>query len=697
MTLRMRLTIIPILTALLIAVAMMFANGLTNDLAEQRFSEAMNRGKTVLWNNIIDSQINSMQLGMRNLGRDRRTLEALKDADTDAVADNAMSTYLRLSNAQLITGLLLTDTSGKVAWYSDGDISGKTSIPLVAQVLADKKTVRGISRDDNGKLLSMLAFPLYLSGEFVGVAVYLHHLHSVIQEFKQSDASEIFIINQDGDIDSANILLDEGQISSNEYSTNSELLETLALEDVSGMADKTITRKAGGKVFSVSTIKIKDISDQTTAYLVSVIDATESYQAVASTRSLSYTLILLGILIAGLLAFLYVRRLFQPIDRLMRTVKKLAHGDNSARTGVTGNDEIGQLGTAFNKMAQTIQDDISHAVQQKEDVEGKVGILLDTVESIASGDLTAEMMVFSDNDDIAHLAMGIEKMIDNLNLLVSDVQKSGIQVTSSTTQIAATSREQETTVGEQAAYTNEIMSTASEISATTKELVNTMTEVSGIANDTAQSASEGQSGLAKMEQTMRQMKEATDSITSKLAVLSEKAGNINTVVTTINKVADQTNLLSLNAAIEAEKAGEYGLGFAVVATEIRRLADQTAVATWDIEQMVKEMQSAVSAGVMGMDKFSEEVSRGVNEISQVGSQLARIIEQVQTVSPRVETVAEGMKSQSVGAEQISESMVQLNEMAKQTVASLEQSNESIQHLKEAAQILQAGVSQFKVS
>src|SRR5437764_8962766 len=128
---------------------------------------------------------------------------------------------------------------------------------------------------------------------------------------------------------------------------------------------------------------------------------------------------------------------------------------------------------------------------------------------------------------------------------------------------------------------------------------------------------------------MLQIMDASGSITSKLAVLNEKTANINSVVTTITKVADQTNLLSLNAAIEAEKAGEYGLGFAVVAMEIRRLADQTAVATYDIAKMVKEMQSAVAAGVMGMDKFSEEVGRGMQEIQQVGRQLSEIIQQVQ--------------------------------------------------------------------
>src|SRR5258705_12252098 len=126
-----------------------------------------------------------------------------------------------------------------------------------------------------------------------------------------------------------------------------------------------------------------------------------------------------------------------------------------------------------------------------------------------------------------------------------------------------------------------------------------------------------------MKTPVQQIVEASSSINDRLAVLSDKAGNIGAVVTTITKVADQTNLLSLNAAIEAEKAGEYGRGFAVVATEIRRLADQSALATGDIEQIVKEMQSAVSAGVMGMDKFSEEVRRGGGVVQKVSDELSQ--------------------------------------------------------------------------
>ena len=190
--------------------------------------------------------------------------------------------------------------------------------------------------------------------------------------------------------------------------------------------------------------------------------------------------------------------------------------------------------------------------------------------------------------------------------------------------------------------------------------------------------------------------EAVGAINSKLAVLNEKAGNINQVVTTITKVADQTNLLSLNAAIEAEKAGEYGRGFAVVATEIRRLADQTAVATFDIEQMVKEMQSAVAAGVMGMDKFGEQVRRGVGEVQQVSGQLAQIINQVQTLSPRFATVNEGMQAQATGADQISQALSQLSEATQQTAESLRQSNTAIEQLHDASRGMLTSLDGFKL-
>jgi methyl-accepting chemotaxis protein WspA len=294
------------------------------------------------------------------------------------------------------------------------------------------------------------------------------------------------------------------------------------------------------------------------------------------------------------------------------------------------------------------------------------------------------------------LASGFDLMANSLSSLIRRVQKSGLQVNTSATEIAATAQEQLSTASQIAATTSEIGATSKEISATSKELVRTIKDIAEVVEKTAVLAGSGQSGLARMQTTMHQVNEASASISARLGTLSEKAGNIGTVVTTITKVADQTNLLSLNAAIEAEKAGDYGRGFAVVATEIRRLADQTAGATSDIEQMVKEMQSAVAAGVMGMDKFSEEVRRGVEAVEQVSKELSQIIQHVQTLPPNFETVSEGMQSQSLGAQQISDSLSQLSEASQQTVASLRQSNSAIVQLNEASLGLQDSVASFTV-
>jgi methyl-accepting chemotaxis protein WspA len=322
--------------------------------------------------------------------------------------------------------------------------------------------------------------------------------------------------------------------------------------------------------------------------------------------------------------------------------------------------------------------------------------MIDLMTHIRTGNFTRRLTLRR-NDEFGLLGDGFDRMSDDLTNLVGRVQRSALQVASSVTEIAATAKEHQATSAETASATSEIGATSKEIAATSKVLLRTINDVTEVAEQTANLAGTGQKGLARMEATMRQVMEAGGAVNTKLAVLNEKASNINQVVTTITKVADQTNLLSLNAAIEAEKAGEHGRGFAVVATEIRRLADQTAIASYDIEQLVKEMQSAVSAGVMGMDKFSEEVRRGVSEVEQVSEQLAQIIGQVQALTPQFEAVNEGMQSQSTGAQQISEALAQLTESAQQTLDSLHQSSVVMDQLNSTANDLRTSVSGFELN
>ena len=314
---------------------------------------------------------------------------------------------------------------------------------------------------------------------------------------------------------------------------------------------------------------------------------------------------------------------------------------------------------------------------------------------IAKGDLTAEIQK-EHNDEVGMLVSKLSEMAHNLNALIGQVQRSGIQVTSSATELSATSKQQEAVMRTQLESTNYVVKSVGEISEISEGLVETMKKVAAMSDQTAEFASSGQTDLAQMEEAMHHMENASKSISGKLEAINEKAANITSVVTTITKVADQTNLLSLNAAIEAEKAGEYGRGFTVVAREIRRLADQTAVATLDIDQMVQEMQSAVSAGVMEMDAFIAEVQRSAENVGKISMQLSRIIEQVQALSPSFEGVNESMQLQYGNAQQINTSMVSLSEEMQQTVDSLRESFLAIEQLNDAARGLQEEVSKFKV-
>ncbi|MBB6562227.1 methyl-accepting chemotaxis protein WspA [Acidovorax soli] len=362
----------------------------------------------------------------------------------------------------------------------------------------------------------------------------------------------------------------------------------------------------------------------------------EMQETATSNQRLSVGALVLALVLAAVSGLLLHRSILRPIEGTLAAMKTLGNGDLSSRLNLGRSDEFNAIEQGFNGMAASLRE------------------------------------------------------------LVVQAQRSSVQLTTSITEVAATAKQQQATVTETAATTSEIGATSRQISATSRELVRTMGEVSARSEQTAALAGSGHSGVLRMAEVMQQLTSAAEMVNAKLALLNEKAGGINQVVTTIVKVADQTNLLSLNAAIEAEKAGEYGRGFGVVATEVRRLADQTAIATYDIEQMVREIQSAVSAGVMGMDKFSEEVRRGNAEMAQVGDQLSQIIHQVQALAPQVQLASEGMQAQSGGAEQIEQALSQLTEASGQTVESLRQTGMAIEDMSDVANNLRSGVSRFKV-
>jgi methyl-accepting chemotaxis protein WspA len=286
---------------------------------------------------------------------------------------------------------------------------------------------------------------------------------------------------------------------------------------------------------------------------------------------------------------------------------------------------------------------------------------------VAGGDLSP-VTASGEAADTHDLVDAIRAMTTSLSSLVARVKQAAMTLTNTAGHLGAASHDQDSLVQTLSVSTTATAVTSNEISITSQGLQQTMDEVARLSGRAADVAESGRTGLGQMRTSVESLERATGSISDKLGTIRDRATDITGVVTTMSKVAEQTNLLSVNAAIEAEKAGEQGRGFLVVAREIRRLADQSAVASLDIEHMVRQMQSAVGAGVMEMDRLAEHVRRVAGTTSGVADQLGDVIGQMQTLKSRIGSVSEGVRAQTVGAKQISEAMSTLKDGAAQTQA-----------------------------
>ncbi|MCL1470004.1 methyl-accepting chemotaxis protein [Argonema antarcticum] len=525
-------------------------------------------------------------------------------------------------------------------WYANAVKAGK---PVWSDIYiwSDRPEIMSISS----------SYPLYDQTRkpigVIGVDLILSQINSFLQTLKASPSGKIFILERDG-------LLVASSSSEKPYSLvegKGQRLKVLESKDplIRSTAQHLIDRF--GNLKQIATRQQIDFNLNSNRQFVQVIPwrdklgldwlivvvipESDFMAQIDANTSTTIQLSIAALILAIIIGILTARWVTQPILQLNLAAKNIAKGEWKQTVDIDRTDVVGQLAKSFNDMASQLK----HSFEK-------------------------------------------------LNEVISQADRVSMKITSSTTQIAAAGKQLEATVTQQAVSTNEVSATATEIAATSEQLMKTTENIAQKAQATALAASNSQADLMEMATAMRQLATATTLISAKLGLMNEKANNINSVVTTITKVADTTNLLSLNAAIEAEKAGQYGTGFAVVAREIRRLADSTAVATVDIEQMVKEIQFSVSSGVMEMDKFSKQVSNHLERVDGIGEQITQAIEQVQSLTPHFHQVSHSMEQQFEGARQISTAISKLSESSQQTVESLQNTNQAMNQLNDTAQQLQ---------
>ncbi|KGK87160.1 chemotaxis protein [Desulfosporosinus sp. HMP52] len=565
----------------------------------------------------------------------------------------------------------LTST-GAIAPYGDRDYFKKvieTKQTVVSDPLVSKST---------GKLAIVLAVPVINNEQLTGVLVgtfSVERLSALIKDLKFLDTGYGQIADDAGTI-IAHPRLPEviGKLNLREKTINPELkmqkneLDDHLVEMFKSAADSG-KQISGGYTFVDGVARIAVFTPVELPggqrWIMTV--AAPEGESTRETASLTRTLLmiaLVSLLVTGLAIVIIANKFTKPILLIRDECQLLAQGDFRVReTGNFAEDEIGQLANGFLKMGTNLRDMVSMVSAQAEQL------------AAASEELTAS----------------VEQSAQAANLVATSI-----------TEVATGAEEQLSSVNDTASVVEEMSASIQQVSATTSNVAGQSVQAANKANEGNISVNKAVSQMAKIEQTVNESAKA-------VTELGERSKEIGQIIVTISGIAEQTNLLALNAAIEAARAGEQGRGFAVVADEVRKLAEQSQEATQQISSLISEIQGDTDKAVLVMDNGTREVALGAEVVNTAGQIFQEIAELVTNTSREMKEIATTIDQMAIGSQQIVESVNKIDDLSKmvsgeaQTVsaateeqsASMEEISSSSQSLATLAQNLQEAVNKFR--
>ncbi|HMK48803.1 MAG TPA: methyl-accepting chemotaxis protein, partial [Thermodesulfovibrionales bacterium] len=314
---------------------------------------------------------------------------------------------------------------------------------------------------------------------------------------------------------------------------------------------------------------------------------------------------------------------------------------------------------------------------------------------VAEGDLTVSLASKSTNE-IGRLTMAVKMMVDKLKDVVANVKVTSDSLASASQELSASSEQMSRGVTEQAGRASQIATASNEMSQTIVDVAKNSSSIASSATDTMKTADNGREIVSKSVDEVRAIAYTVNESAKLISSLGDRSKQIGEIVSVIKDIADQTNLLALNAAIEAARAGEQGRGFAVVADEVRKLAERTAKATSEISGMIGSIQEEMDKAVESMEDGTNRVESGVQFTTQAGDALQNIVHSVTDLQAMVQQIATATEEMSTASEQISGDIETIANVSKETSISSDQVSQASSDLARLAGNLQSVIGMFKV-
>jgi methyl-accepting chemotaxis protein len=318
------------------------------------------------------------------------------------------------------------------------------------------------------------------------------------------------------------------------------------------------------------------------------------------------------------------------------------------------------------------------------------------LQQLAANNLAADDLQMSDQSEIGRAGLALNQMKKSLGEMICSIADTAGHVASASEQISSAASQQAASTGSQKDQTAQVATALQQMAATVQQV----SENSGRAAEASRKAADtARLGGGVVEQTLVKMQVIANSVRSsaeKVEELGKRSDQIGRIVSVINDIADQTNLLALNAAIEAARAGEQGRGFAVVADEVRKLAERTTTSTKEIATMIEAVQSETRLAVQAMEEGTQQVAEGVATTQKAGEALKQIIHVSQEVGDMVTHIATAATQQSSATEDINNSMNQIARLLIESADGAQQSEKACQELSALAFDLRKLVGNFKL-
>ena len=406
--------------------------------------------------------------------------------------------------------------------------------------------------------------------------------------------------------------------------------------------------------------------------------ALEETQALTvSSTTMSLSLAVAVFLMGALVAVLLTRAITGPVNKTLHFAQSVAAGELDRRLGLEQKDEIGQLGASLDTMVDALNAKIAEANQKSQEAAQKEKEALSAMKQAEEAGRQARRKT-----EAMLVAAGELEEVVNI-------------VSSASTQLSAQIEQSENGARHQAEMVTETATAMEEMNSTVMEVARNAGDAATVSARTRERADSGSHVVAQAVGSIRQVQQEALALKSDMTTLSEKALAINQIMGVISDIADQTNLLALNAAIEAARAGEAGRGFAVVADEVRKLAEKTMASTSDVGNAIQDIQNSTVMSAAQVDKAVKAIEQATGYANQSGEALSEIVTMADSTADQVRAIATAAEQQSASSDEINRSISTMSTIAGETSQAMAEAAQAVGDLATQAHRLTTLIDDLK--